>query len=88
MKQPTQAEWSDFHLAEANWSTMQDQMAKFRRAFFPLGTLVMVNCVKFQGFGTVAAGACAPNQLPVLLDNGNVWFYDISDCEPAPEAEP
>lgn len=42
--------------------------------------------VRVEGIGVgvvVAQDGCPPHKIPVLLDSGNVWWYEMTKCEPA-----
>lgn len=51
--------------------------------FFPMNRPVFVEGVKYRGYGCrVADTLCPPDYLAVLLENGNVWFYEPLTCTP------
>lgn len=42
--------------------------------------------VRVEGIGVgvvVATDGCPPHKIPVLVESGNVWFYEMTKCEPA-----
>ncbi len=50
--------------------------------FYP-GTRVKVKCNRFTGTGIVVTdNQCPPDQVAVELENGNVWWYRLTDCMP------
>jgi hypothetical protein len=52
-----------------------------RASRFRTGTPVRVSAEKYEGMGVVVADSlCPPTQIPVQLPNGNVWYYDMTDC--------
>ena len=66
-----------------NYRRAEQALRLFRQSNYPTGTLVNVDAVKYHGPGTVAADSLRPvTQIPVKLENGNVWFYDLKDCAP------
>jgi hypothetical protein len=60
------------------------------RAFnFPRGTKVNVKADRYNGPGIVAhLSECPPDQVPVLLGNGNTWWYPIETVTPIEEQKP
>ena len=53
----------------------------YRDRVFPKGSVVYVDCDRYRGPGIAARdSACPPDQLPVLLGNGNTWWYPIERC--------
>lgn len=58
-------------------------LRRFRAETFPTGSRVRVDAVNYEGFGVVDADSrCPITHLPVKLQNGNVWYYDLTDCYP------
>jgi hypothetical protein len=54
-----------------------------RKARFPTGSWVHVSAKRYDGPGKVVSDShCPATQLPVELENGNVWYYDLTDCTP------
>ena len=42
--------------------------------------------VRVEGIGVgvvVAMDGCPPHKIPVLVESGNVWFYEMTKCQPA-----
>lgn len=64
----------NFHEARAS-------LAAFRSLHFRKGQFVRVNSARFKGIGCVSfiPPDLSPDQIPVLLENGNVWHYPIND---------
>lgn len=59
---------------------------EYRYSMFPKGKKVYVDADSYRGPGVVARDSdCFPDRLPVLLDNGNTWWYPIDRCWPADE---
>ena len=55
----------------------------FRWDYFRPGQRVCVNAERYEGPGVVVADSqCPITQIPVLLPNGNVWYYDMTDVTP------
>ncbi len=51
---------------------------------FPLHKPVIVNCPRYRGHGVrVPDHGEPPEQIAVRLENGNVWWYPIENCQPA-----
>lgn len=51
---------------------------------YPRGARVKVDCARYCGTGEVAydvTEACPIDHLAVKLENGNVWWYPIENCE-------
>lgn len=68
----------------ARYEVACDELKLFKRDTYKPGMPVEVDTDRYRGPGIVALdGACPPNQLPVRLGNGNVWWYPIQDCRPA-----
>ena len=55
----------------------------FKREHFRTGQRVLVDAERYTGPGVVVVHSrCPITQIPVLLPNSNVWFYDMSDVVP------
>jgi hypothetical protein len=42
--------------------------------------------VRVEGIGVgvvVATDGCPPHKIPVIVESGNVWFYEMTKCQPA-----
>lgn len=58
-------------------------LEKARAKRFYHGTPVLVSCRRYSGPGTaVTDNQCPPDQVAVLLPNGNVWWYPIEALRP------
>ena len=69
-------------VVEAYVAARSDLLA-LRKARFPTGSWVRVSAEKYDGLGRVVSDSqCPATQLPVELENGNVWYYDLTDCAP------
>lgn len=45
---------------------------------FPRDSVVRVDNPKFKGYGVVVAhDECPPDCLPVVVESGNAWFYEL-----------
>ena len=57
----------------------REALDKYRSETFPVGTKVYVNHQRYQGPGMIALRNIETgcDQLPVLLPNGNVWWYEM-----------
>lgn len=51
----------------------------YRMERYKSGQFVRVNDARFRGIGMVSAysSEVPPHKLPVRLENGNVWWYDL-----------
>lgn len=53
-----------------------------REQLFPRGCVVRVEHNRFTGLGLVAYSEdCPLDQLPVLLESGNIWWYELETCQ-------
>jgi len=52
---------------------------EYRMARYKRGQFVRVNDARFKGVGIVGvySSEIPPYKLPVLLENGNTWWYDL-----------
>ena len=67
----------------------RDRLVKYRAALFPKGTVVRVECERFNGLGIVVIdGDCPVECLPVFVQSRNVWFYPLEKCRPFPGPRP
>ena len=70
-----------FGLAEivTSYHTAVEALHKYRLARYKSGQFVLVNDDRFKGIGMVCAysSEIPPHKLPVRLENGNVWWYDL-----------
>jgi len=69
-----------------DFKTMREECERIRAqkyATFPIGSVVRVDSARFHGVGLVSnETACPLEQLPVLLESMNVWWYPLEDCKP------
>lgn len=64
-----------------NYRRAEQALRLFRQANYPTGKAVIVDAEKYHGQGIVDADSLCPiTKIPVRLENGNVWYYDMSDC--------
>tara|TARA_R110002049_G_scaffold59417_1_gene160660 strand:+ start:2861 stop:3286 length:426 start_codon:yes stop_codon:yes gene_type:complete len=69
--------------------TLSHQYRALKRAIeseldrvFPFECVVRVSNPSFHGVGIVARNdACPAHKLPVLVESGNVWFYEIETID-------
>ena len=59
-----------------------EDLRRFRQTWYPAGKVVQVECGQFKGYGITAGqdDSAPADQLPVRLENGNVWWYPIECC--------
>ena len=58
-----------------------EALRQYRDVVFPKGENVYVDTDRYRGPGVAARDSdCPPDQLPVLLGNGNTWWYPIERC--------
>ena len=56
---------------------------------FQFRQLVRVDCSRYHGLGSVDRDpACPPDNVPVLLGNGNTWWYPVEAVTPVSEQTP
>jgi len=61
------------------------QLEKYKDELFPCRKTVMVDCDRYRGLGVATRwDGCPADQLPVMLPNGNTWFYPVEACHPVP----
>lgn len=69
-----------------DFTKMREQATAMRaekEAVFPMGSVVAVESKRFHGVGMVAYDErCPIEQLAVLVESLNVWWYPIEDCQP------
>lgn len=64
-----------------NFRHAEKKMREARDAEFAPGRAVRVISARFNGFGWIVRDSgCPLDQLPVQLENGNVWWYPLEDC--------
>lgn len=67
----------------ARYMQAQRRLAAEKLKWFPVGTLVAVDSPRYEGLGVVVTDASCPlSKLPVRIENGNVWYYEVTDCFP------
>lgn len=63
------------------WREMTRLLREWKDSEFPIGSMVYVDCPRYQGYGLVTADSgCRDENLPVRLENGNVWWYPVDAC--------
>lgn len=66
----------------SRWSEMTNSIREWKRTAFPHRCIVKVNAPSYKGYGIVmATGECDTDKLPVMLENGNTWWYPVEGCE-------
>jgi hypothetical protein len=61
----------------------KNELTEWKDKTFPIGSKVYVNAPRYIGDGIVAKDSMCPmTQLPVKLENGNIWWYSLETCEP------
>ena len=61
----------------------RDALENFKAQHFYHGAAVTVSCGRYVGPGTaVTDNQCPPDQVAVLLEHGNVWWYFLDDVTP------
>ncbi|MEK0451176.1 MAG: hypothetical protein RL088_3444, partial [Verrucomicrobiota bacterium] len=64
----------------ARYRAVCEELEAYRIRRFPRRSFVHVEGV---GVGVVVAtDGCPPHKIPVLVESGNVWFYELDRCEP------
>ncbi|HYG24473.1 MAG TPA: hypothetical protein VEH04_16970 [Verrucomicrobiae bacterium] len=63
-------------LRDASWA-----LREIRNQLFKPGQPVRVYSARYKGFGVVVKEQTDPSMLPVKLENGNVWWYPVEDCQ-------
>lgn len=68
--------------AAADFRRAERRMRDLRDEVFPIGSTV---AYKGSTVGIVASDLahCPPDHVPIRFANGNVWWKQIDDCEPA-----
>lgn len=62
----------------AEYRRLNTWLLDYRQSQCPPGSVVLVHHPRFRGYGIVAHGCDgSPDYLPVLLESGNVWFYEL-----------
>lgn len=64
------------------------QLEELKGELFPCRKTVVVDCDRYRGIGVATRwDGCPADQLPVILPNGNTWFYPVESCRPLPLQE-
>lgn len=73
----------------AGYRNAKNALFSHRGNRFQRNSLVRVDSPRYRGLGMVVDDpACPVDQLPVLLCNGNVWWYPAEKCEPSDDPIP
>jgi hypothetical protein len=68
------------------YATARAALEKYRDENYSRGTPVMVNCNRYVGPGLAVRDAqCPLDQVAVVLENGNVWWYPLESVQPSAE---
>lgn len=66
-----------------DYRTARERLLSHRGNLFKNHALVHVDCPRYLGLGVVDSDpACPPDQVPVLLCNGNTWWYPVESVTP------
>lgn len=64
--------------AVASFRELRDALTAATDEHYPPGCVVRVDNPRYHGLGIVARQpGCPADWLPVLLSNGNVWWYEL-----------
>ena len=64
------------------WREMTNSIREWKRTAFPHHSIVKGNAPSYKGYGIVmATSECDTDKLPVMLENGNTWWYPVEGCE-------
>lgn len=64
--------------AIASFRNLRDALKAAKDSLYPKGCVVRVDNPRYHGLGIVARQAeCPDDRLPVLLSNGNIWWYEL-----------
>lgn len=62
----------------ATFRESRDGLQTFVDQRFPVGCVVRVDNPRFHGIGEVrGSDECPPDKLPVLVESGNTWWYEL-----------
>ena len=63
-------------------------LENYRRKTLPIDSVVYVDCPsRYTGFGVAYGKSDSLDEVPVLLENGNVWYYPIERVRPITDEE-
>lgn len=74
----------------ARYRELGKSLRSFAAKNYPAGTVVKIarpGGYFLQGFSHFPEDACPNHQLPVTLENGNVWWYDLDAITAIPRSE-
>lgn len=72
----------NLNLSAISFRLLRENIKTQKQIEFPGGCGVFVSCPRYTGSGMVVhMDDCPPDQLSVLLENGNVWYYPIEACK-------
>ena len=70
-----------FHETLRDFRKTKLLLQQLRTGLFPQGSVVRIGDVQFCQLAIVFYDEdCPPDQLPLLMESGNVWWYPIEQC--------
>jgi len=73
----------------AEYRTARHALISHRCNRFQFRSLVRVDCPQYHGLGSVDIDpTCPPDSVPVLIGNGNTWWYPVESVTPSDEPVP
>ena len=71
------------HIVCDQISILTDYVNKIKHKEFPSGSKVKVDCDQYNGVGEVTYynWDLPIDKIPVLLQNGNIWYYPFINCK-------
>lgn len=80
---------NEMYLLALQVRTAGIQLQELKAAEFPRGCLVYVRAPRYTGYGIASIeDGCPPDQLPVRLENENVWWYPVECCSRVRDFKP
>lgn len=65
------------------YTIAKQKLQEYKTKTFPVGTKVIVNCLRYRGKGVVNTTIGLPEFVSVVITNGNDWNYPIECVEVA-----
>ena len=73
----------------ADYRKAREALLSHRGNRFQFRRLVRVDCAQYHRLGAIGiCSACPPDKVPVLLGNGNTWWYPVESVTPSDELVP
>jgi hypothetical protein len=67
------------------WQSAVRDLMDYRKIHLPAGTRVLVSSPRYSGIGRMTPSVlCQPDEVSVMLPDGNIWTYRITEVEPIP----